>query len=165
VWPDILIKPIQSTPSLCGVKNSYDSPELLGVDRWLALVAAYSYYATAVCVVDCGTAITLDVVDGQGQHLGGAIMPGLTLMKSVLSTGTAALSFCEQTHPIGLSHYTEAAIYNGSLNALAGFIAAGKLDSTLLILTGGDAQFVEEHLQLGAIIDEKLVMKGLLLAA
>ncbi|MEY4588820.1 MAG: hypothetical protein RL497_896 [Pseudomonadota bacterium] len=60
-----------------GVINGYAEPQRLGVDRWLALLAARQVMQGDVVVVDAGTAITLDLLTGQGQHLGGYILPGV----------------------------------------------------------------------------------------
>ncbi len=168
LWPNVQIREIQTQKYAKGVSNAYSKPEKLGVDRWLVLLAAYHYYIAPVCVVDCGTAITLDVVDCQGTHLGGMIMPGLTLMKQALQNGTADLNFCLEVHKQGLANNTEAAIFNGNLNAIKGFIELGLAQykkPLQLILTGGDAEFVADTLKLDAIVDTQLVFKGLALSS
>jgi len=76
-----------------GVSCAYQSPEQMGVDRWLALVAGYLKYGESCCVVDCGSAITVDVVSGSGSHEGGYILPGMRLMKNSLMTGTKNVQF------------------------------------------------------------------------
>ena len=53
-----------------GVTCGYKDFHQLGVDRWLALVAAYRKYAKPIIVVDAGSAVTIDIVDGDGLHLG-----------------------------------------------------------------------------------------------
>lgn len=73
----------------CGIVNSYATPENMGVDRWLAVIAAFEFTrkksSKAVCVIDCGTAITLDVVSAEGAHLGGLILPGYrTMLRSLV---------------------------------------------------------------------------------
>lgn len=75
-----------------GVTNAYSEPQRLGVDRWLALVAARSKANGPVCVVDCGTAITIDIMDGEGKHLGGLIVPGLQMMRASLLKGTSCIA-------------------------------------------------------------------------
>jgi len=81
----------------CGVTCAYQEPEFLGVDRWLAVVAAHHLLLkddesaklqnAVVGVISIGTAITLDMVS-QGQHLGGHILPGQRLMfESLKQTG------------------------------------------------------------------------------
>lgn len=164
LWPKVTIHEAGSGQYAKGLSNGYAIPQKLGVDRWLAMIGAVHHYAAPFCLVDCGTAITLDVVEQGGQHLGGLIMPGLTLMKESLHQGTASLSFCAEEHQQGLAKYTEAAIYNGSVYAVKGFIETGMAQygrSVPLILTGGDAVFLANILTLDAIVDTELVFKGL----
>lgn len=71
-----------------GLVNAYAEPERLGVDRWLGMLGARRDSAGPVCVVDCGTAITVDAMRADGTHLGGLILPGLGLMRRMLTTGT-----------------------------------------------------------------------------
>ena len=75
---------IGSTPEACGVRNAYAEPETLGVDRWAALIGAHHQIRGAVCIVDCGTAITLDLLLADGQHRGGLILPGIEMLKRAL---------------------------------------------------------------------------------
>src|SRR5690606_16101045 len=84
------------TASCAGVQNGYVVPEKLGVDRWLALLAAYTTAAGPCCVVDCGTTITVDFVDRTGRHRGGYIVPGLHLMRDALSMRSKALATLER---------------------------------------------------------------------
>lgn len=59
-----------------GVTNGYDDPGRLGADRWMALLAAAAMVDTDCIVIDAGSAITVDLLRADGQHLGGAILPG-----------------------------------------------------------------------------------------
>ncbi len=59
-----------------GVRNAYQAPGGLGADRWLGLLAARHLVAQDVIIVDAGSAITVDLMNSKGQHLGGAILPG-----------------------------------------------------------------------------------------
>ena len=74
-----------------GVTNSYEDPSRMGVDRWLAMVAAYKYQQGACWVVDCGSAITVEQLSEDGVHLGGYIVPGLPLMGKNLLSNTAEI--------------------------------------------------------------------------
>lgn len=71
-----------------GVRCAYAQPETLGADRWAALVASRHKHNSAAVVVDCGTAITLDAISEGGEHLGGVILPGVTLMRRALTRHT-----------------------------------------------------------------------------
>ncbi|MBX2808399.1 MAG: type III pantothenate kinase [Cellvibrionaceae bacterium] len=72
-----------------GLINAYDDRSQMGVDRWLAMVAAYSAAQKPCVVIACGSAITVDVVAAQGRHLGGYIAPGIDLMRKALFVHTS----------------------------------------------------------------------------
>jgi type III pantothenate kinase len=167
LWPTIEILRVKSQAHAFGVYNAYQQPEKLGVDRWLALVAVRNHYQLPACIVDCGTAITVDLIDADGKHLGGLISPGLTLMKKSLVEGTAeALQYHEASYVFGPANYTEAAIYSGTLAAAVGLIehVLAKQSNTIqLILTGGDAEIIATQLGIKPIIDTDLVLRGLAL--
>ena len=164
LWPDIEIISAQTQSYAFGVHNGYKDAEKLGVDRWLALIAVRQHYQGNACIVDCGTAITIDLMDATGCHLGGLITPGLLLMKSALATGTEALMFDEKKHPIGLADTTHAGIYTGTLWSVIGLIEHilnNQPEFTSLILTGGDAELIAEQLKCQVIVDSNLVLRGL----
>lgn len=164
LWPDSRLLIAQSASFAYGVKNAYLQAEKLGVDRWLALIAARKHYFGNVCVVDCGTAITVDVLQEDGTHLGGLICPGLRLMKNVLTTHTADLNFTHQIYKTELAAATDTAIANGVFLAAIGLIehVVQKLDRPVrLVLTGGDASSLAEAVTVAAVVDHALVLKGL----
>ena len=163
LWTNIEIKQVRSQAQGFGVTNAYIQPEKLGVDRWLALIAARQRYQTPVCIVDCGTAITIDLLDANGCHLGGFISAGLTLMKKSLVSGTSALCSDNSSYPLIPAKATEAAIYGGTLYAALGLISqvSANYPDYLLILTGGDAELIAAHLNSKAIINPRLVLHGL----
>ncbi|MEI7796739.1 MAG: type III pantothenate kinase [Methylococcaceae bacterium] len=164
LWRDIPIH-FATTPSQAfGVKNGYLQPEKLGVDRWLALIAVRQKTNVPVCVVDCGTAITVDVLNAAGEHQGGLICAGLTLMKTALAFNTADLPFATSPHHAELAIETEAAIYNGTLFAACGLIERiiQKLPTnTVLFLTGGDAPLIAAQLTQPLTLETNLVLQGL----
>ncbi|WP_333879253.1 type III pantothenate kinase [Methylobacter sp.] len=165
LWFDVDIILVKSQAQAFGVINAYQQPEKMGVDRWLSLVAAWQKYQGSACIVDCGTAITVDLIDADGKHQGGLISPGLTLMKESLGQGTEALSFNTSNHVVGLANFTEAAIYSGTLMAAIGLIEhvlAKQAENTQLILTGGDAELIAGQLDIRSIVDPNLVLRGLL---
>ena len=68
----------------CGVRNGYAKPAQLGSDRWAALIAAWHLVQRKCLVVDSGTATTIDTLSGQGEFVGGLILPGVELMQRSL---------------------------------------------------------------------------------
>jgi type III pantothenate kinase len=165
LWPQIEILLPGSVAQGFGVKNAYEYPQKLGIDRWLCLIAARHFYREAAWIIDCGTAITIDFIDEQGIHEGGLIAPGLTLMKKSLSQNTAALHVNTQAYPTQLANFTEAAIFTGTLYAAVGLIEQAlktKPATAMIVLTGGDAELIRRNLlQHTATIDPDLVLKGL----
>ncbi|UOA08719.1 type III pantothenate kinase [Methylobacter sp. S3L5C] len=164
LWPAIEIMSVKSEAKAFGVVNAYQQPENLGVDRWLALVAVRHHYQNPACIVDCGTAITVDLIDGDGNHQGGLISPGLTLMKQSLATSTAALQFNQTSYLAGPACFTQAAIYSGTLMAATGLIEqvlSQQHTPVQLIITGGDADIIAAQLKIKPIIDTDLVLRGL----
>ena len=107
-----------------GLTSGYLDPSLLGADRWLALIGAWTRVRTALCVVDAGTAVKVDSVDSSGQHLGGLIAPGIHMMREALLSNTsdiAKAAFNSTPSLAGvLANNTIAAASRGAVFALAG---------------------------------------------
>ncbi len=78
-------------PALAGLRVGYPDPSTLGVDRFLAMLGARRRDTRACLVVGVGTALTLDLVDGDGQHHGGLIAPSPALMREALHARAAQL--------------------------------------------------------------------------
>lgn len=165
LWNNVDIICATTSAAAFGVKNSYPAPEKLGVDRWLCLIAArHLYPQTAVWIVDCGTAITVDFINAEGEHGGGLISAGLSLMQKSLLQNTANLRLSEQVYGAGLANLTEAAIFNGTLYAAVGLIEQAlkmQPSSAVLLLAGGDAEIISAHLSPPFIVESDLVLKGL----
>lgn len=148
LWPDQSIERVQTEAHWGRLKNAYIEPKTLGVDRWMALIAAAHYYeSSAVCVIDCGTAVTMDVVAENGEHLGGIITPGLSLMRQSLIQGTEGIDALSQGDISLLARDTSGGVYGGTMYALVAVIdrivndVETALDTELTcVLTGGDAE-------------------------
>lgn len=162
----------EATPELAGVTSGYDEPTRLGVDRWLALVAAWNAARRAVVVVDLGTAATLDFVTADGRHQGGFIVPGLGLMAAALARDTAGVRVAGDLAPdLGPGRNTAQAVRRGSTAMLLDFIEAsvGRFadtcgDAPEVFLTGGDAELLAGRLSFGVRVEPDLVLDGLALA-
>jgi len=158
----------KSVKSCAGVTNGYDEPSQLGIDRWLAILAAYNAVKQQCCVVDCGTTITLDLVTSFGLHLGGYIVPGVDLMKSSLLMRSVVLqSDIQSDISTAPGRNTANAINNGISAMITGLIervlAEERLSehSTALLFTGGNGQVVKSSLALPSIFHPALVLDGL----
>lgn len=105
------------------VKNAYPQPERLGMDRWAAVVAAYQQCHGAVMVIDAGTAVTVDLVDRSGQHLGGYIVPGEWLMKTSLYQGTEQIAAADvDADSLEFANDTDRAVMHGINAAQLGLV-------------------------------------------
>ncbi len=108
-----------------GVTIRYSDPSRLGVDRWLAMLAAHAASTKACLVVDCGTALTIDKLTASGEHCGGYIIPGLALMRRSLEENTRIRLNKEfEAGGVALGHSTDEAVYHGSLAAAVALIRA-----------------------------------------
>jgi type III pantothenate kinase len=151
-----------------GVTIAYDNPQRLGVDRWLALVAAYNGGMCPAIVADCGTAVTLDVIDDSGRHRGGLIVPGLRLMWEALVRGTHIPAVPYETRNDLLGSDTTECIGGGALQAVSGMIerVQRRLERNSgvkprIVLSGSDAHGIREQLDYVADMEPHLVLKGL----
>lgn len=156
----------------CGLINSYQEPARMGVDRWLAMIGARPHLSGAFCVVDCGSAVTIDWVAASGQHLGGFILAGLRLSVKALLAGTDQVIVDYDklaTADVLPGASTTDAVYNGALFALVAQVEAAyqhlvrvsEGEACHLIVTGGDAGLVSEHLAVPCRIMRGLVFDGL----
>lgn len=163
---------IASTAAAGGVRNAYPDPRLLGVDRWVAVIGAYHLCGGACCVVDVGTAATVDGVNAEGVHLGGYIVPGPHMMVRSLHTGTTQLA--SYTAASGahagalLADNTREAIERGCRVALAALVDRAHADlaratqgKPALVLTGGAAAEIAPWLVTPARAVPDLVLRGL----
>ncbi len=167
-----------AVPEFVGVESGFLSfkseycIETLGIDRWMALLALRDQFELPAIVVSCGTAVTADVLTDKGLHIGGVIMPGLTMMREVLHQRTNGLSVAS-TEPIALiGRDTGQAMASGTRLAICGMIDRVILEAEhqghlnpKLVLTGGDAQVVANALNRSVLIEPHLVLMGLMLIA
>ena len=155
-----------------GLLLAYKDISQFGVDRWLNILAAWHEQHRAFCVVSCGTACTIDIVDGNGRHVGGYIIPGLAMMAATLRKNTARIrNLASSTMQLSPGQDTTSCVANGALLAVSTSICAAVqqadqwLDTELAcLITGGDANRVAQQLTIPLCIDEMLLFRGLLYA-
>ncbi|MFN0038751.1 MAG: type III pantothenate kinase [Burkholderiales bacterium] len=155
----------------CGVSSGYDDPAQLGPDRWAALIGARALLACDCLVVNVGTAMTVDALTGQGDFLGGIIVPGYELMHEALATKAARLS-AEEGVFSRFPRSTRDAITSGAIQALCGALERMRqavLDAgyaePALVFGGGAAPQVAPRLGHPVNIVEHLVLEGLVCIA
>ena len=153
-----------------GVTSAYEDPESLGVDRWLAMLAAWRDAGAPCCVVGFGSAITLDLIDDEGRHQGGYIVPGIEVMREALGARSRALQFSEPARWGGVKsgRTTREAVEHGILGMVVGLLreVRGRQDDGSLrwYLAGGDARLLSRHLDWEHRVVPDLVMDGLSIA-
>src|ERR1700753_860270 len=163
---------ITATAEFQGLRNGYLDPTLLGADRWLALIGAWTKVKSALCVVDAGTAVKVDSVDADGQHLGGLIAPGIHMMREALMSKTSDIArAAEHSTPSlagVLANNTVGAVSRGAVFALAGMAdrAAEIIEQSTgvkpkLFITGGDAGMITGTMRAHGEIVPDLVLQGL----
>ncbi len=156
-----------------GLRNSYTQPRRMGVDRWVAMVGAWTEIRGSCLVVDVGTAIALDAIDGRGVHLGGQIIPGVNTMATALTSATSDIPSVRPAPARKgqkmqmFARTTAAAVREGTLNAVVGTVdrafrtlrSGGYRPTT--VLTGGDASRILDALSVVPKHRPHLVLQGL----
>ena len=163
-----------ASKNCCGLTNSYYKPEQLGVDRWMAMVAAYHLSQNPLIVIDCGTAVTIDLVGEKGIFVGGVILPGLNTALQSLKADTDAVKEIGEPHAATsvATQSTEEAVLAGVLFGLAGGIERVVKEQSSLIdrspviyMTGGDAEKILPYLTFPVVFQADIVLQGLSIVA
>ena len=144
----------------------------LGADRVANAIAAAEYYPLPAAVIDCGTAVTLEVIDGMFRFAGGAIAPGRRLLRQALANGTAQLPEIPLTDfiPGDIGRNTVDAIRFGVDAGIVGVvrewlrILQKKYSGLTVILTGGDAGFLAPEFSEAVVADDKFTLHGIRIA-
>ena len=157
---------VRTQAALAGVRIAYAEPRRLGVDRFLALLAAHARAATPALVVGVGTALTIDLIDGDGRHRGGRIAPSPALMREALHArapqlpreGGAYAEFADDTAAALASGCEGAAqaLVERSFAQAAGLLGA----QPRLLLHGGGAGPLQARLA-QAVETPALVLEGM----
>jgi len=159
---------VESQKTYKSLVTLYDKPNMLGSDRWLAMIASYEMTpGEAFVVVDIGTAVTIDLVNKSGQHLGGVIFPGLLKIRNTFSN--FPVSHQVNTHVISQS--TKGGWSIGTLDLLVNGInqkinmLKNSAPHSKIYLTGGGVKDVEKFLDFTYVYNKSLVIDGLELYA
>lgn len=151
-----------------GVRNGYAHAGQLGSDRWAALIAAWHMMREECLVVNCGTATTIDTLSAQGEFTGGLIMPGVELMQSSLGAIAARLTTGGGAY-MPFPDNTADAVFSGAIQASCGAIqrqhALLSHDRAPVVLSGGAAGVLHDHLKMPLRVVDDLVLQGLFIIA
>ncbi len=152
-----------------GVKVLLDNPEEVGADRLVNAVSAHERYGGPLIVVDFGTATTFDVVDGNGDYMGGAIAPGINLSLEALHMAAARLPRVAIHRPesvIGRETVgaMQSGIFWGYVSMIEGMVARIKTElgqPMQVVATGGLADLFNEYTDHIDQADSELTLRGL----
>lgn len=167
-------KVVKTKEEQAGIKNSYDQPGRMGVDRWLAMIESYRkqslYDYGGTIVVDAGSAMTVDVLNREGVHQGGYIVPGFTMAQSALFSNTEKVKrYDEEVNAdtsfddlLNLGRNTAQCVEYGIIVQMVSLVRSvvGKYDGYKLIITGGDGELLARFFD-DPLVDKNLVLKGL----
>lgn len=157
---------VRTRSEFAGLRIAYADPNKLGVDRFLALLAAHARGAGAWLVAGVGTALTIDLLDSAGRHHGGRIAPSPALMRAALhqrarqlpEVGGAYAEFADDT---------ESALASGCEGAAIALIERSRVAAAQLLMAapglllhGGGAPALAVHLP-QAELASNLVLHGL----
>ena len=169
----ITFRQVATEQSNFGVTNGYRDYRQLGIDRWLALVAAVEHYPNqSLIVVDAGTATTIDIIDEQGTHLGGWILAGIDTLISSIVDNTANLAV--EMSPI--ESLTFGVTTSDNLNIAPWAATLGLIEQAVnlfqtshmnqatepkIVVTGGNGQVLHDLLTRPSEYFQQLVFEGL----
>ena len=144
--------------------SSYNEPNLLGSDRWFAMIAAYEYsVGNSFIMVDIGTAVTIDVVNKRGQHEGGLIFPGIKKIRETFQFPVTR----EFKNINSFAQSTENAWSLGTMNLVVNLIdtkvqeCKQKFSNLKVFLTGGGYLEIKNFLNFHHEYHRNLVLDGL----
>ncbi len=152
-----------------GVDNCYENPKDVGADRLVDAAAAYQLYGGPACIVDFGTATTFDALTADGEYVGGAIAPGISISAEALFARTSKLPRIDLSAPAHvIGRNTEESMQSGILYGYIGLVegvvarfCAELGADTKVIATGGLAEMIAEKTEVLQIVDPWLTLKGL----
>ncbi|MCB2156381.1 type III pantothenate kinase [bacterium] len=152
-----------------GLKNEYEHPEEVGMDRLANAVAGIDLHGPGLAIVDFGTATTIDVISREGNYLGGVIMPGLEATADALHIRTSKLPRVRIERPRGAVGRTTvqsmlAGLFFGSIDGVEGCVR--RIESELgyelkLIATGGLANVLGPDMTRLAAVEPNLTLLGI----
>ena len=152
-----------------GLNILLENPGQTGADLVVADVAALREHKPPLIVIDMGTATTMSVLDKNGAHIGGCIIPGVKISMDALTDRTALLPGLQLDQPkkaIGRNTIDamRSGIMLGTACMLDGMVERMEAElgcKTTVIITGGIAKFIAPMCKTPMIYDKDLIIKGL----
>ena len=157
-----------------GIQIHFPQPASIGADRLANAAAVQAHYTVPAVVIDYGTAVTFDIISGQGEYLGGVITPGMRVFQDYLAERTALLPRIRMSRPervVGKS--TRDAMRSGAYYGYRGLVKEilAEIQTELgakrlaIIATGGDSKLFQNEADLFDIHDPDLSFKGMSVVA
>jgi type III pantothenate kinase len=152
-----------------GIPIRYDNPDEVGADRIVNSVAAYEKYKQSLIVVDFGTATTFDYISPEGEYMGGAIAPGISISSEALFQRASKLPRIELMKPktvVGKNTVAsmQAGIIFGYTALVDGVVTRMKQEvktNPKVIATGGLVHLIASDSETIEAVDENLTLEGL----
>lgn len=157
-----------------GLINAYENAADLGSDRWCAMIGANQLDDSAFLVVSAGSALTIDMVNDIGHHLGGLITPGISMMRQSLGAHTAQVKVQiskDLTPSLSLANSTKACVEAGIHLSVVKLIEAvyeqesKHVKNLQCYLAGGNAALIADLLSFKCVKVPDLVLRGLAVTA
>jgi len=173
LW-DIEVNKVISLKEGFGLINAYEKAADLGSDRWCAMIGGHQLNRGAFIVVSVGSALTIDMVNDIGQHLGGLITPGLSMMRQSLAAHTAQVKVQtskDSTPSLLLANSTKACVEAGIHLSVVKLIEAvyeqesKQVKNLQCFLAGGNAALIADLLSFKCVMIPDLVLRGLAVIA
>ena len=174
-YSEILTDLYSSSPFIINYKHTHlltqvNEPETIGIDRLCNIIAVKNDYSYPVIIIDFGTATTYDVINNEGEFLGGAIATGIELSAKYLIDNAALLNktnlvFPETTIGIDTTTNIQSGIMFGAIDQVEGMIRRIKKETNKdyqIILTGGFSKLISPKLKMSHTIDIDLTLKGII---
>ena len=164
------LKPFEVTYTNCQINLDVDHPKEVGPDRICNAVGAQKKYGSPCIIIDFGSATTYDIINENGDFIGGAIAPGIDVSANYLIKKAALLNetiFQFPQHVIGKNTNTnlQSGIMYGGLDSVRGMInrIMDEMNNTaiIVVLTGGFSVLISEYLDIKHELDETITLYGL----
>ncbi len=175
VWTEVCRRAVGQPPLIVGVgvktgvRIRREAPRQLGADRVANAAAAKALFGGPVCVVDCGTTLTFDALDAEGDYLGHAIAPGLHMAADALGAGAAQLAAIPLVRPErAIGRNTTESMQSGLLFGFAGLVEGMVArfrqelgEGMRVIATGEDAALIAAETPVIERVEPWLTLIGL----
>ena len=152
-----------------GIKVLTDNPKEVGADRLVNAVAAHESYGGPVIIIDFGTATTFDIINGEGNYIGGIIAPGMDLSLEALYMAAAKLPLIAVEQPekiIGTNTVSamQSGIFWGYVSLVEGMVARIRAEfgeEMKVVATGGLSGLLARATDVIETSDKDMTLRGL----